>query len=254
MTTTARQAAELLFQARKTGTKLPELPVALKPSSMDDVLAIITEMDALIPEPIAGYKFHKKPNMPRLCFAPLYASRLHRSPALIPIAIASTLALEAEICFRLTRDLPPRDRPYDSEEVFDAVEACVGFEVVDSRYRDLRRMVTDSLNEVFADHMANGAFVFGDWRKEWRTHDFAQTRVTMIQGTSFVADQIGGHPNTDPSAPLPAFVEYMRLTTGLKAGMPIATGSFTSWRPVKADEVVTVTFEGFGQAKATIVR
>lgn len=252
--TATREAAKLLFQARKTGVKLDGFPPGLKPGSMDDVWAIIAEMDAMIPEPIAGYKFHKKPTQAQLCFAPLYASRIFASPARVPIALASTLAVEAEICFRLKRDLPARGTAYGDEEVFDAFEACVAFEVVDSRFADLRHMVTTALNDVYADHMANGAFVFSTWRDDWRTMDFTKTRVTMAQDETYVADQIGGHPNGNPAGALPIFVNEMRTQSGLKAGMPIATGSFTSWRPVEADREITAAFEGFGEAKMSIVR
>ena len=46
----------------------------------------------------------------------------------------------------------------------------------------------------YADHMANGAFVFGEFRDDWRRFDFSKTRVTMQQGENYAADQIGGHP------------------------------------------------------------
>ena len=252
--TATHKAAKLLFQARKTGVKLDGFPPGLKPGSMDDVWAIIAEMDAMIPEPVAGFKFHKKPTQTRLCFAPLYASRIFSSPARVPIALASTLAVEAEICFRLKRDLPARGNVYGDEEVFDAFEACVAFEVVDSRFADLKLMVNTALNDVYADHMANGAFVFSEWRDDWRTVDFTKTRVTMTQGDKYVADQIGGHPNANPAGALSVFVNEMRTKSGLTAGMPIATGSFTSWRPVDADHEITAAFEGFGEAKMTIVR
>jgi 2-keto-4-pentenoate hydratase len=245
------QAAEVLFNARRTGVRVPELPGALKPQSMEEVRAIIASVDRRIGEPLAGWKFHAKPGK-EMCAAPLYASRVFTSPARVPLAVAQTLAIEAEISFRLTRDLPPRDQPYQAEEVFSAALGCVAFEVVDSRYSDLKKMVAASLYEVYADHMANGAFVFGEFRADWRNYDFSKTRVTMKQGDKVLADQVGGHPNVQPGDALPLFVNWMRERGGLKAGCLIATGSFTSFRLMEADREVVGRFEGFGEVRAVI--
>jgi 2-keto-4-pentenoate hydratase len=245
------QAAELLFNARKTGVRIPELPGELKPESMEDVRAIIMSVDRRIREPLAGWKFHAKPGK-EMCAAPLYVSRVFTSPARVPLALAQTLAIEAEISFRLTHDLPPRDKAYEAEEVLSSAIACVAFEVVDSRYTDLKKMVAASLYEVYADHMANGAFVFGEFRSDWRNFDFSKTRVTMKQGDKLLADQVGGHPNTQPGEALPLFANWMRERGGLKAGTLIATGSFTSFRLMEADREVVGAFEGFGEVKAVI--
>jgi 2-keto-4-pentenoate hydratase len=245
------RAADVLFNARRTGMRVAELPAALKPSTMEEVRAIIASVDRRVGEPLAGWKFHAKPGK-ELCAAPLYAARVFSSPARVPIAMAQTLAIEAEISFKLMRDLPARDRPYEDGEVFSSTLGCVAFEVVDSRYSDLKKMVAASLFEVYADHMANGAFVFGEWRSDWRNFDFTATRVTMKQGDKMLADQVGGHPNGQPGGALPLFVNWMRTRGGLKAGCVIATGSFTSFRIMEPDREVLGQFEGFGEVKAVI--
>jgi 2-keto-4-pentenoate hydratase len=245
-------AAGLLLAARKTGNKLQELPERLKPRSIADVRAIQDAADRQIPEPIVGYKFHKKPNQP-LCYAPLYPSRLFESPARIRVELARSLFIEAEITFKLVRDLPARPEPYDEAEVMKAFVATAAFEVVDSRFVDLKKMATSALLEVYADHMANGGFVLGAFRDDWRSFDFTKTHVTMRQGDRAIADQVGGHPNGDPGRELPAFVNAMREGPGLKAGAIVATGSFTSFRPMVANQPVIAEFAGFGAVTATVV-
>src|SRR5262249_38764004 len=153
---------------RKTGNKLQELPERLKPRSIADVRAIQDAADRQIPEPIVGYKFHKKPNQP-LCYAPLYPSRLFESPARIRVELARSLCIEAEITFKLVRDLPARPEPYDEAEVMKAFVATAAFEIVDSRFVDLKKMATSALLEVYADHMANGGFVLGTFRDDWQS-------------------------------------------------------------------------------------
>jgi 2-keto-4-pentenoate hydratase len=182
----------------------------------------------------------------------LYRSRVFTSPARVPRALAQGLSIEAEISFRLTRDLPPREQAYEADEVFSSFVACAAFEVVDSRYADLRKMVAASLYEVYADHMANGAFVFGEFRADWRNFDFSRTRVRMMQGEKALADQVGGHPNTQPGNALPLFANWMRGRGGLKAGSFVATGSFTSFRAMEAGREVVGSFEGFGEVRAVI--
>src|SRR5262245_28455204 len=234
----AEEAASLLFQARKSGKKLLELPEKLKPHSIDDVRAIQDAMDRRFPEPIVGYKFHKKPSAP-LCYAPLYPSKIFQSGARIRAELARTLAIEAEITFRAIRDLPPRDKDYSDDEAMDAFEACAAYEIVESQFIDLKTMASSALLEVYADHMANGGFVLSEFRRDWRKFDFSKTHVKMYQNDKALADQTGGHPNTQPGDPLPLFVNYMRTRAGIPAGAVIATGSFTSFRKMVANELVT---------------
>lgn len=246
------QAARLLLAARKTGNKLTELPQTLKPRSIADVRAIQDAVDRQIPEPVVGYKFHKKPNQP-LCYAPLYPSRIFMSPAQIRVEIARSLCIEAEITFKLRRDLPARAEPYGDAEAMAAFSATAAFEIVDSRFADLKKMAAGALLEVYADHMANGGFVLGAFRDDWQSFDFTKTRVTMMQGDRALADQVGGHPNGNPGGELAAFVNAMREGPGLKAGAIVATGSFTSFRPMAANHVVVGAFAGFGEVQATVV-
>jgi 2-keto-4-pentenoate hydratase len=248
----ADEAASILFQARKTGKKIPELPANLKPQSIDDVRAIQDAMDRRFPEPVVGYKFHKKPNAP-LCYAPLYPSKIFQSGAKIRAELALTLCIEAEITFRALRDLPPREADYSDDEAMDAFEACAAYEIVESQFSDLKKMATSAPLEVYADHMANGGFVLGEFRRDWRKVDFSKTHVKMYQNGKALADQIGGHPNTQPGSPLPLFANYMRTRTGIRVGAVIATGSFTSFRPMVANELVTCEFVGFGTCEVTIV-
>ncbi len=132
----------------------------------------------------------------------------------------------------------------------------MAFEVVDSRFANLKELVqTSRLYEVYADHMANGAFVFADFRTEWQNVvDFTKVPVSMKQGDHFVADQIGGHPNGNPANALVLFANIMRVQQGLKVGHYLATGSFTSFRIVEPNRPVTARFDGFGEAVCTLVK
>ena len=61
-------------------------------------------------------------------------------------------------------------------------KACAAFELVDSRFRDLKSAMDNTPYEFYADHIANGAMVFGRFRNDWQKFDFTKTRVSMKQG------------------------------------------------------------------------
>jgi 2-keto-4-pentenoate hydratase len=161
--------------------------------------------------------------------------------------------MECEISFRLTRDLPARQNEYSEQEVFDALEACAAFELVDSRFRDLKSAMDNTPYEFYADHIANGAMVFGRFRNDWQTFDFAKTRVSMKQGSKTIVEKTGGHPTGNPAKPAAVLANLRRSTTGLRAGWFIVTGSFTGFHLVELNQPVIGEFEGFGTMEATIV-
>src|SRR3546814_14100690 len=65
--------------------------------------------------------------------------RVFRGPARLPAAEYGRLGIEAEIAFRITSDLPPRDTPYTRSEVVAGVGAvCAAIEVVDRDRKSTR--------------------------------------------------------------------------------------------------------------------
>jgi 2-keto-4-pentenoate hydratase len=246
------EVARTFLRARQTGERLDALPAHLKPNNFGDSCAIMDAVDVLIGDRIVGTKIAAKPGA-EVVYAPLQASRVFHSPARVPRALVPCQFIECEISFRLTRDLPPRGAPYTEQEVYDALEACAAFEMVDSRFRDLKSAMERTPYEFYADHIANGAMVFGAFRSDWQKFDFSKTRVAMKQGPRTIIEKIGGHPTGNPAVPAVVLANLRRSSIGLKAGSFIVTGSFTGYHPVALDEPVTGEFEGFGKMEATIV-
>ena len=246
------EVAKLLARARQTGERLDPLPPRLKPQNFADSCAVMDAVDRVVGDRIVGTKIAAKPGA-EVVYAPLYASRIFASPARIPIALAPSCFMECEISFRLTRDLPARGTEYSEQEVFDALEACAAFELVDSRFRDLKAAMEKTPYEFYADHIANGAMVFGAFRKDWQSFDFAKVRVAMRQGSRTIVEKTGGHPTGNPAIPAAVLANLRRGTTGLKAGAVVVTGSFTGYHPVAVNQPVTGEFDGFGTMEATIV-
>ena len=248
----ADEIAGLLVQARNTGERLDALPAHLKPQNFQDSLAVMKALDRIVGDRIAGTKIAAKPGA-EVVYTSLHASRNFNSPARIPLALVPSKYMECEISFRLTRDLPPRAEPYSDREVFDALEACVAFEAVDSRFKDLAATMAKSPYDFYADHIAAGAMVFGAFRKDWQAFDFTTMKVSLKQGARTIIERIGGHPTGNPAIPAVVLANLQRGTTGLKAGWLVVTGSFTGFHPVETDRPVIGEFEGFGTMEATIV-
>ena len=246
------EVAKTFLRARQTGERLDALPAHLTPKNFAESCAVMEAVDRLVGDRIVGTKIAAKPNT-EVVYAPLQASRVFHSPARVPRALVPSQFMECEISFRLTRDLPARSTNYSEPEVFDALEGCAAFELVDSRFRDLKSAMDNTPYEFYADHIANGAMVFGAFRKDWQKFDFAKTRVSMKQGARTIIEKTGGHPTGNPAKPAVVLANLRRGTTGLKAGTFIVTGSFTGFHPVELDQPVTGEFEGFGTMEATIV-
>jgi 2-keto-4-pentenoate hydratase len=246
------ELAETFMRARQTGERLDRLPARLAPRNFKESCAVMDAVDKLVGEPIVGTKIAAKPGA-EVVYAPLPAGRVFNSPARVPRALTPCQYMECEISFRLTRDLPARVAEYTEAEVFDALEGCAAFELVDSRFKDLKSAMDKTPYEFYADHIANGAMVFGAFRKDWQKFDFSKTRVSMKQGSRTIIEKIGGHPTSNPGKPAVVLANLRRGSTGLKAGTFIVTGSFTGFHPVELNQPVTGAFEGFGSMDATIV-
>lgn len=245
------EVAQLFVQARATGARLDALPVRLKPTNFKESCAVMDAVDRLLDDDLVGIKIAAKPGT-EVVYAPLQGSRIFMSPARVPLCLVPSQYMECEISFRLTRDLPPRAAEYSAPEVFDALEACPAFELVDSRFRDLNLAMAQAPYEFYADHIANGAMVFGAFRKDWQQFDFTKTRVAMRQGARTIIAKTGGHPTGNPATPAVVLANLRRATTGLKAGSFVVTGSFTGYHPVALNEPVHGEFDGFGTMEATI--
>lgn len=246
------ELAKTFVCARQTGERLDRLPARLAPANFKDSCAVMAAVDKLIGDDDVGTKIAAKPGA-EVVYAPLHGGRVFMSPAKVPVCLTPCKYMECEISFRLTRDLPPRSAEYSQAEVFDALEACPAFELVDSRFRDLKSAMEQTPYEFYADHIANGAMVFGAFRKDWQKFDFTKMRVSMKQGTRTIIEKVGGHPTGNPAIPAVVLANLRRGTTGLKAGSFIVTGSFTGYHPVELNQPVTGVFEGFGKMEAAIV-
>jgi 2-keto-4-pentenoate hydratase len=218
----AEEAARLLCAARG-GEPLAELPPGCRPQSDADAYQIQDAVTRRLGETVGGWKVGAaSPTTPAFC-APIFARMIRPGPASYSNAELRLIAIEAEIAFRLGRDLPARAAPYDRAEVTAGATLHPVIEIVDSRYADFQSLGRPS---ILADNYSNGGLVWGAAVPRWETLDLSRTDMRVTEDGKPFADSSMSPPR-DPIAALVDFANLMRQRGGAKAGAFVTTGSWT---------------------------
>ena len=182
--------------------------------------------------------------------APIPPERLLISPASVAGSKMQMIGVEAEVAFRLAKDLPPRTRPYSERAIAAAVgEVLVAIELCDTRLANWKE--TSGLWKL-ADFQNNSALVAGSGTKDWQKIDFLGQEVEFRIGTR-VAKAKGAHSFGNPFRLLPWLVAHCaRRGLGLHAGDVITTGAWTGLEIAQAGDEVTAKFPGIGEATVRI--
>jgi 2-keto-4-pentenoate hydratase len=244
------KAARLLVKARRSRTLVATGDVALR-SEGDAYSVQAAVFAALWPgaRP-AGWKAGGPSDKVEPTAAPIPAENLLHSPASVAGAHMRMLGVEAEVAFRLAKDLPPRTRPYSARSVAAAVgEVLVAIELCDTRLANWKK--TSGLWKL-ADFQNNDALVIGSGTKEWQKIDFLKQEVEFRIGTR-VARARGAHSFGNPFRVLPWLVRHAaKRGYGLHAGDVITTGAWTGLEIAKVGDEVTARFPGIGEATVRI--
>jgi len=236
------RAARLFAAARESGERLDRFTEELRPKNGDEAYAIQRATLGLIGDEAAGWKVAVSP-ADGLMAGILVRSGVHGDDAIVPSASLSMFGIEAEIAIRFDQDLPARDEPYRREEVEAAITAFPAIEIVETRFRDYDG--TPAIERA-ADFMANGGFIVGAARDDWRSFDLATLEARIVIDGTEAVRRTGGHVAGDPLLPAIALVNHLRLTEGIPAGMVVTTGTYTGLEFAGRNTAVEVTFTGFG--------
>lgn len=244
MTRTGTEAAALLRAARAEGRPIAALPEPLRPA--DQAAAYAIQHAAAEGVAIGGWKVGLAGVGQGYLCAPMPATGIAASPARLPAG--RLRGVEAEVAFRLGRDLPPRATPYGRAEISAALAtAHPAIEVLESAYLDPDAV--DRLSNL-ADSIIHGGFVFGPGLADWHALDFPAITVTQT---------IAGAPLSrtgNPAGDMIRLVEWLanegsRWAGGLRAGQFVTCGSWTGKTPAPPCAEVRVAFPGLGEAGAT---
>lgn len=218
----AVQAAGLLIEARRSGKGLTELPAACRPRSAEEAYAI-QDLVAERLGPARGWKTGAPTPEAEPAYAPIFT--IVESPSRFPASAQRLFGIEAELAFRIGRDLPPRAEPYGREVVVAAIASMhPAVELVDSRFADWQRV--DAFSKL-ADNQSNGALVLGAAVAGWQAVDRVRPPIAVtIDGA--VAARSTGNSGGDPLRLLTALANHCaRRTGGVREGALVTTGSIT---------------------------
>jgi 2-keto-4-pentenoate hydratase len=239
----AHQAAILLMAARTNpALKLESLPEELRPADRPQAYAIQHLVAASFAD-IGGWKVGAAgPDAQAQCGA-LPSTGIKPSPSTMPAA-HSLRGIEAEVCFRMGADLPPRGTPYTREEVIAAIAtAHPVIETLDSRFIDPDAV--DAFSGL-ADTQSHAGLIYGEGRADWHGIDFANETVEQYVNGGLHMKRTG-----NPVGDMIRLVVWMAnegavWAGGLKAGQFVTCGSWTGKSSVDETARVRVVFPSLG--------
>ncbi|MBN3787906.1 fumarylacetoacetate hydrolase family protein [Burkholderia sp. Ac-20353] len=243
-------AARHLIAARRAGVAGPLLPDDCRPDDIDTALAIQRRVVESLGEPVGGWKCALPP-AGRVVVAPILASTIGASGGSFRVvADTPTVRIEPEIAFVLDRDLPPRERPYDDDEVRGAIrEVRVVLEVLGCRYADPSHA---TVPELLADAQFNQGLCLGPVVPDG-LHAQLDTIALAFEG-GLARSIEGKHPDGHPFKPLMWLVNFLAARgEGVRAGQIVTTGSYAGALEVPLGEPLTVRFGAFGSLTVTLV-
>lgn len=182
--------------------------------------------------------------------SPIAPEKLLRSPASVPADAMNMVGVEAEVAFRLARDLPPRTKAYSEKEVAAAVgEVLVAIELCDTRLANWKN--TTGIWKL-ADFQNNSALVTGSGTKDWQKIDFLQQSMEFRIGAK-VSTAKGAHSFGNPFRLMPWIARHCsKRGAGLHAGDIVTTGAWTGLEIAQAGDEVVALFPGIGEARVRI--
>ena len=152
----ARQAAQVLTDARTKGTRIDAIPEGVRPRDEIDayqVQALVQEMLADGFGALAGHKIgcttpvmQSYLGIDNPCAGGVYAPMTFRGEGAYSFDDLLHPGVECEVAAMLGSDLPPSGAPYDRASVAGAVDSVMAsIEVVDDRWHDYKAIDTPSL-------------------------------------------------------------------------------------------------------------
>jgi 2-keto-4-pentenoate hydratase len=239
------RAASLLVAARREHRQIE--PFTPPPSEAEEAYAV---QDAVTRRlgPLGGWKVGAKTLGATPNAAPLLADLVRPAPADWPSSSLHMIGIEAELAFRLCRDVEPRSDPVKSDEIWAAIQTVhAAIEIVDTRLADWRG--ADRL-WVLADNQSNGGFVYAPEGAPFRHRSFVDAPFRLVIDGHRVAEGSGGNPAGDPRWLVEWLVNHCaKYRGGLRAGMLVTTGSCTGMLFVERGASIEATFEGVGTLK-----
>lgn len=254
--TQAEEASRLLVTHWREGNVLAALPDALRPQSRLEGYAIQAQLERLSAKPLWGWKIaatssagQKHIGVDGPLAGRLLAEMVYPNGAILPFGANRMAVAEAEFAFRIGHSILPREKPYEMDEVLNAVAALhLGIEVPDSRFANF---VTAGAAQLIADNACAHQFVLGPEAPGfWRGMDLAKHRVIGRVGKRYEREGVGANVLGDPRIALTWIAnELSRHGVTLAAGQIVTTGTCVVPLEILAGDEVVADFGVLGVAR-----
>jgi 2-keto-4-pentenoate hydratase len=239
--------AAFLLKARSTAEPVEDLAGAMLATSLEEAYFVQDAMaKSLQPEGIVDWKVGAPSPDATPLFAPMIGAWVGTDGCTFGDKRHRLRGLEAEIAFKMGKDLPIRSTPYSREEVIDAIESC--HPAIEELESGLEIPATVARFTLFSDMQIHGGFIPGPAVADWQKIDFARESVALaVDGKIEVVRTASNTAGTD----LLKLVQYLAnegspRVGGLKKGGWITTGSWTGNTFAKVGSFVSVRFSTAG--------
>lgn len=245
---------EALLKARRTAQPADAEGLSpFVPTPDDGYLvqaALANELDWFADAPPTHWKSGGASRSAVMTHAPLPPAGVWASPADARAWPFRLRFIEAEIALRLAKPVDAAlAAGLDVASASALVDAmCVSIEIVDSRWQ--QGFKAPALLRL-ADLQSHAALVLGEWLP-FKAHDWlAQT--CQVQIGDSVTEHRGSHTCGDPAWVLPEWLRHAtRDGAVLAPGSVVTTGTWCGALPAQAGDLVTVRFDGVGQAQVQL--
>lgn len=246
----AKMGAKMLFEAKKSRKRIDALPPDALPRSEEEAELIQNEL-AGMSGTVWAWKVGAATAQSTPFRAPIHADSLFVNPGRISASMFSYIGAEAEIAYKISKDLTAKHKTYTLDEVLESVGSVhPAIEIVDTRF-----MTWDSQPPLAhrADQGNHGALIIGDAIADWRSMKPRQERVNLELNGELVSSKIDGNSAGDPERLLLWLANIgAKALGGLKAGQYVTTGSCSGTIMVEAPVEITATLVGRGSVSLTI--
>jgi 2-keto-4-pentenoate hydratase len=263
MTDRIQAAADLLWDCWMGQRRLETIPPEIAPASRRDGYAIQQHFETRSSSPLFGWKIAATSkagqahiNVDGPLAGRLLEERVVASGGEVPLGRNHMRVAEAEFAFRMGVDVPPRDAPYSTADVLDAVATLhPAIELPDSRFDDFTLV---GAAQLIADNACAHYFVAGpaapaDWRAMDLAAHHAIGTVRHANGQWLHRQGLGANVLGDPRDALAWLVnELSSLGITLHAGEMVTTGTCLTPLPIEAGDEIDADFGVLGRVTVRI--
>ncbi len=252
MTTSTIAAARELLERRNHTTKFPRLSADIRPETLEDALAIQSEMAAQHTASVGGWKCLLPPGEDRLIVGPIFSDAIYQGDVAKLNEDDGVARVEPEIVFILAKDLPAKDTDYTEAEIDAAIgKTHMAFELMQSRFA---KDADQSFPEALADILLNQGLYIGNEINKADAYQAATIDIKMTQASGEQTFE-GKHPNPLPAQPVHWLINFMsKRGISFTAGQAIITGSYAGIVRLAFDEPTVVEYAGLGRTEVTLQR